>query len=307
MINEDFDMSGIESVNFGISLNPDNNMYFIPTDRPTQLALKNILSDTVDAFDRIEGEWERYEVSEDYGARRRLFADRSSDLMTDLAAVFDAGALDDLANLSDHISNVEFYFAEFTDRLGRKAVAIKKATRLKGTLKSRNKLVRLLNDTLVLIEDDVLRLDQEFDVIITNEHVFIINVRPMEQTAKISENVAAAADIKIQSIHDAIPFLDLSRIKEKIGRHPRMARHAHSISNRNDLARFQRDPIVALAAQHNIKFLELDSGRLQCRVADEAKLLELLDARRYHLDLTGDGGDPYRASARQKVSSGGAE
>jgi len=29
--------------------------------------------------------------------------------------------------------------------------------------------------------------------------------------------------------------------------------------------------------------------------------MELLDARRYHLDLENNGGDPYRASGRQKI------
>src|SRR5690606_16234076 len=85
------------------------------------------------------------------------------------------------------------------------------------------------------------------------------------------------------------------------GKHPRMARHAASVASNPHLANFQRLQIEALAAQHGIKFKELDGGRLQCRVTDEAKLLELLDARRYHLDLQGNGGYPYRASARQRV------
>ena len=135
--------------------------------------------------------------------------------------------------------------------------------------------------------------------------MFILNVRAVEQVAKIVEHVAATAAVKVQAIHDAIPFLDLSRIRDKISRHPRMARHAASIAAHPSLATFQRPFIETMAANHGIKFQQLEDGRLQCRVIDEAKLLELLDARRYHLDLAGNGGDPFRASARQKVSAAG--
>ena len=163
--------------------------------------------------------------------------------------------------------------------------------------------MRLIDDTLVLIQEDVLHLDREFDVIVTDANVFILNPRQAEQVARIVEHVAATATAKIQAIHDAIPFLDLTRIAAKIGKHPRMARHAASVASNPNLGNFQRPQIESLAIRHGIKFTELEGGRLQCRVADEAKLLELLDARRYHLDLHGNGGDPYRATARQRVGA----
>ena len=69
----------------------------------------------------------------------------------------------------------------------------------------------------------------------------------------------------------------------------------------NRRARANSEAVRIVPNLTRIVFNEVD-GRLQCRVTDEAKLLEILDARRYHLDLTDDGGTPYRASARQKVA-----
>ncbi|WP_338445856.1 Kiwa anti-phage protein KwaB-like domain-containing protein [Pelagerythrobacter marensis] len=302
MIDQEFDVQNIADVNFGISLRSNGDMYFIPTDGPTKNTLKETFTNTRNIFEGLPGDWELHDISEDYGARRRIYAPRNNEFMAELSAVYNAGTLDDLTNIQDHAHDVDFYFAEFRDNQQRRAVGIRKATKLKGTLNARNRLVRLVDDTLVLIQDAVLHLDTEFDVIVTDGKVFILNARQTEQVAKIVQHVAATAAAKVQAIHDAIPFLDLSRIAEKIGRHPRMARHAASIAANPNLANFQRPQIEALAVRHGIKFKELYDGRLQCRVTDEAKLLELLDARRYHLDLQGNGGDPYRATGRQRVT-----
>ncbi|WP_108398372.1 Kiwa anti-phage protein KwaB-like domain-containing protein [Devosia submarina] len=303
MIDQQFNFLDITSVNFGVALRSNRHMYFIPTNPGIKTALKQMLRETRNIFLSLSDDWELHDISEDYGARRRIYAPRGGEFMTELSAIYEAGALEDLTNIQDHAHDVDFYFAVFRDNQNRKAVGIRKATKLKGTLNARNRLMRLVDDTLVLIEDDVLHLDTEFDVIIADADVFILNTRPTEQVAKIVERVAETAAEKVQAIHSAIPFLDLSRVAEKIGKHPRMARHAASVASNPNLANFQRSAIEALAAKHGIKFKELDDGRLQCRVADEARLLELLDARRYHLDLHGDGGDPYRATARQRVSN----
>lgn len=302
MIDQDFDFQNITSVNFGVSLRESGDRYFIPTDAATKDALKAMLRATRGAFDGIPGDWELHDISEDYGERRRIYATRDNEFMAELSDVHDAGALQDLTNIQDHVRDIEFYFADFRDDQDRQATGIRKATKLKGTLGARNRLVRLVDDTLRLVRDDVLNLDTEFDVIVTDAHVFILNARQVEQVAKIVAQVAATASVKVQLIHDTVTFLDLSRIVAKIGAHPRMARNAASVASNPNLANFQRPLIEALAGQHGIKFREIENGRLQCRVIDEAKLLELLDARRYHLDLEGDGGDPYRATARQKVS-----
>ncbi|MGO7545438.1 hypothetical protein AB9E34_06655 [Rhizobium leguminosarum] len=209
----------------------------------------------------------------------------------------------DLTNIHEHVSDIDFYFGEFTDIHDRKAIGIRKATQLKGTLSARNRLVRLVNDTVVMIEEETLKLDTQFDVIVTAANVFILHPRNVELVAKISQSVAATAAAKLQIIHDTLAFLDMSRIATAIAKHPQMARHAASIAANPDLGNFQKAKIEEMAGLHGVIFKILPDGRLQCRVQDHAKLLEILDARRYNLDLAGDGGDPYRATARQKVSA----
>jgi hypothetical protein len=229
-----------------------------------------------------------------------VYAARDTDYLSDLSDLFDAGAFDDIANADEHVHNIDYYFAIFHDNQGRKAIGIKKGTQLKGTLGARNRFMRVLDDSLQMVEDKVLKLDREFDAVIMDAHVFMLKVRSVEYIANIVDRVAGAAQHKVQNIHDTIEFLDLSRIRDSIQDHPRMARLAASIAARDDLDQIRQDRVEELAGYHGLVLSNVD-GRLQCRRQDETKLLEILDARRYQLDLTATGPVPYRATGRQKV------
>lgn len=300
MIENEFGFSDIRSVDLAVALRAREQRYFVPTDGAIKEQLKRILQATKASFLQIEIDWERHDISEDYGDRRRVYAARDSDYLADLSGIYNVSHFPDLSNVHEHIQDIEYYFAIFHDNKAQKVVGIKKATQLKTTLGARNRLVRLVDDTLQLIEDDVLRLDRKFDAIIADKVIFMLNVRSVEYLANIVEHVAGAAATKIQQIHDAVTFLDMSRIKGSIGEHPRMARMAASIASRSDLAQIKRERVVELADHHGLVLKKVD-GRLRCRRQDEAKLLEILDARRYHLDLTATQPVPYRATARQRV------
>lgn len=299
MIKASFNDGEIRSADFFAALTQDKR-FFVPTDDGVQNALQAILRETISAFEVLEGDWQQHDVSEDYGERRRVYALRSDPLFQTVSDIFDSGALAELPDLHNHLSELDYYFARFTDHTGRVIVGVKKARTAKAILGAQNKLIRLVDNTLQLIEERVLRLDRTFDALITVDHVFILEPRAMEHIAQIVERVAASAATKVQVIHDTVTFLDLSRVRDKIARHPRLARIAHSVASNPNLGLIQRAAIEELAKAQGLRFKEV-GGRLLCNVADEAKLLEILDSRRYHLDLTATGTIPYRATARQLV------
>lgn len=299
MITAEFNSGDISSADFHAALT-SGERFFVPIDVGVRNALKAILRETVGAFESLEGNWEAHDISEDYGERRRIYTFRTNPLFQTLSDIFDSGALAELPDLQNHLADLDYYFAKFVDHAGRVIVGVKKARNAKATLGAQNKLVRLVDNSLQLIEERVLRLDRTFDVLITTDHVFILEPRPMEQVAQLVQQVAASATAKVQAIHDAVTFLDLSRVREKIGRHPKLARIAHSVASNPNLTLMQRVVIEELARAQGVRFKEVN-GRLLCNVTDEAKLLEVLDARRYHLDLTATGAVPYRATARQAV------
>lgn len=140
MIENDFDIKSIASVNFGVALRSNGNLYFVPTDAGLKAALKEIILGTAVALNAALGDWQAYDISEDYGQRRRVYCNRDNEYMTVFSTLFDAGALDDLTNLSEHVSDIEYYFAEITDNENRRMVGVKKATQFKGTVKAKRRL-----------------------------------------------------------------------------------------------------------------------------------------------------------------------
>src|SRR5690606_20870883 len=109
-------------------LRSNGNLYFVPTDGGLKDSLKDMIASTVNAFNTAEGDWQEYDISEDYGTRRRVFCGRDDEYMAAFSELFDAGALDDLTNLPDHVNDIEFYFTEITDNQNRRMVGVKKAT-----------------------------------------------------------------------------------------------------------------------------------------------------------------------------------
>lgn len=302
MISDVFNDGIIASADFGAKLKGDPYLHFVPTNDQARGALKQMMRETVAAFDRLETDWEALDISEDYGEARRVFAPRASEFMADIAVFYEVGALPELTNLPARLPGLEAYFTVFRDDQDRKAVGLKKAAQFKATLGAEGKLLRLGQDTLTLIDEKVVRLDQTFDAIITDQYVFILSPKRLELLGNYTEKVAATAEQKIQLIHDTVPFLDLSRIKTKIKAHPRMARLAASVAQRPDLAQTEKDFVVEHARLQGVTLKEVD-GRLLCNVSHEMKLLEILDRRRYHMKLTPADPEPFRATGRQRVTT----
>lgn len=302
MISDEFNDGYITSADFGAKLSGNPQLHFVPTNDKARSALKRMIRETVATFDRLDTPWEELDISEDYGGQRRIFVPRNSEYMADIAPYYDVAALPELTDLPQRLPGLEAYFAVFRDDQGRKAVGVKKATQFKATLGAEGKLLRLTQDTLTLIDEKVVRLDPTFDAIVTADHVFILAPRRIELLGNYVEKVAATAEEKVQRIHDTVAFLDLSRIKTKIKAHPRMARLAASVALRPDLADTQMEYVTEHARLQGIPLKEVD-GRLRCNVAHEMKLLEILDRRRYHVKLTPAEPEPFRATARQRVTT----
>src|SRR2546426_481228 len=72
----------------------------------------------------------------------------------------------------DDPATVFCYFARLTDSKGRRLTALRRATQFKGVLKSR--LLRLVTDSLKLVEDHIFKLDRDFDLLIDSANVHIL-------------------------------------------------------------------------------------------------------------------------------------
>lgn len=299
-IREEFNVGTADRVNFGVCIKPDDAYRIAAADAAVQRTLIQILSLTIDTLEGMGGDWEEYDVSEDYGDPRKINMPRADPLAAKLYQLYDMDGLPDVGNIMDHVQNVKFYFAHFWDREGNKAVGLSKTVRFKASLSSNGRLLQWKDNTLKVVDGGVLTLDRFFDAIITNNRVYMAKPRPVEQVADIVEEVAATAQTKIDEIQAAMPFLDLSLIRRDISKHPRLARLAASIAKRTDLGDIKQDKLIEVCEQHAILLRPLD-GLLRPKRTNETALLEVLDDRRYSTQLTEAAAIPFRASGRQKV------
>jgi hypothetical protein len=299
MIEQEFDVNNIASVDFGISL-LDGEAYIVPTDNAIQASLREMLRSTAAIIGSKDDEWVEFSVSEEYSKKRKIYCPRNSEFMEAISEIYDIVDIPDkVFNLSEIVRDVRYYFAIFRDANHNKLVALKRATQFKGILK--NRLISIFDNTLKIVDEEILRLDFNFDLIICCNNVYIEDINAFEALAYLGEMVAAAAEGKLAHIEQIIQFLDLSGIASSIENHPRTAKLAASVASRNDLAAFDREKIESLARAQGILLQVVEGNRLRPKVADRHKLLEILDDRRYVSNLTTADPIPFRARSRQRV------
>ena len=84
------------------------------------------------------------------------------------------------------------YFARFTDNNGERLTAMRRSMEFKGVLRHRHRLVRIVNDTLRMAQDDIFRLDTEFDLLIASDEVRILRPAGFETIGRLQEVIRAA-------------------------------------------------------------------------------------------------------------------
>ncbi len=299
MMEAEFDINTIQSVDFGISVGGGYRV--VPVDGEVQNALKEMLQTTVQNLLAKEEAWEEYSVSEEYSNNRKLYSPRESELMEEMAKIYKQDGFPDIVQMPNSVQDIRFYFAVFRDADSRKLIAVRRAAQFKGFVKARNKLIRVIDNTLKIIHQDVFKLDFSFDVLICDKNIYIEDVKGLEYLAFLTEAIANSAEGKLQKIQAAIPFLDLRAIVADIGSHPRTARLVVSIKFRANLANFDRSKIEAMANAQGMKLITDSAGNLRPRATDRHALMEILDDRRYVSNLTTTDPEPFRAKSRQRV------
>jgi hypothetical protein len=299
MIAHSFSLGEISAVDFGVSLK-DRRKFSVPVGDDVQDSLQSILESSIQRYAEREGDPEEFSASEAYGEEKKIFASLSSELMVEIRSVYEVLSLADMANVNDHIEEVDYYFTRFYDSQGRRLVGFKKASQLKSSLRARGRLVRIRDNSLQLIEDKVLKLDTDFDCIAASENIYILNPKNVELIADIGKIAAQAAASKLSLIESSVSFLDFGGLQETIATRPRTARLVVSVATRTDLADISREQVQHLARQHGVALNETSSGRLSPNPKDCHRFLEILDDRRWSSNLT-SALTPFRAASRSRV------
>ena len=295
----DFDFSGVKIVEFGVGLDDGDDQTFrcVVVDSDIQAALREMATATRKAMQELINKPPKYEPSEKYASLEYVHLPLDDDLAQRMRELYQAHNLPiDGQALSDP-SRVFCYFARMTDKQGRRLTALRRATQFKGVLKSR--LIRLVTDALKLVEDQIFKLDADFDLLIDSQHVHILRPSGFEFAGKLQDAVLAAVPKNIRAIEKDVKFVDFSSIQEYASEHSRAARYLASIRAQN-MKNIDKGALKKACKSTGVDIQEA-KGKIIVPEGSVMDFLEVLDRRRYELELVKGSPERFKAASRQRI------
>ena len=135
---------------FGVGRDTEHGQEFVavPVDAEVQTALAEMVQTTWESMEKTEGDPEKYEPSEKHASTEHLYLPLDNDLAAPIRELHQSAQLPIDASALADASSVFCYFARFADTKGRRLTAVRRASQFKGILRSKNRLVRMVDDTL---------------------------------------------------------------------------------------------------------------------------------------------------------------
>jgi hypothetical protein len=297
-----FDLASVVLTEFGVGRDTDGERSFaiVPIDSQVQEALREMAEETRDSLDSSEEDPQPYEPSERYGSHEQLFISIADDLVTEFKNLHQAKNLATDTDALSEPNDLFCYFARFTDAKKRRLTAVRRATQFKGVLKSR--LIRILSDTLQLVQDPTFKLDNDFDMLIDSTTIYILRPSGFEFVGRLQEAIREAVAGNIQQISKDLPFVNLGNIAEYAAGHTRAARHLASIRSQGEAKNVSQKLLRKACKTHSIE-LHIKDGIISVAAGSEMGFLDVLDRRRYEQELIEGATEIYKASNRRKVTS----
>jgi hypothetical protein len=295
-----FDRANVVHVEFGVGLEEDLETIFafVPVGADVQSAIREMVAATIEAMGEHDGQPARYDPADKHAAIEYLTIPLGDELARPLRELHES------ANLAVDVSAIDdpralfCYFAKLRDSKGRALTAVRRATQFKGTVGKR--LIRFLTNALRMIESDVFRLDNDFDLLMDSRAVHILRPSGFEALASARDAILEAAPSNASAIGGDMRFLNLENISDYAGRHPRAARLLASIRGSGNSRDISPSALKSLCRSNGVKYKTI-RGEIVVDDGHELAFLEVLDRRRYELELVEGKSERYRAESRRAV------
>lgn len=297
----DFDLDDADAVvEFGLGIEEGGDIVFytVPVGAEVKNELLAMVRRTCGEMDAFEEGERPYSPAEKHGATEYLVVSAGGDFDAPFRKLHDAEDLEEDTEALLESDGMLSYFVRLIDDVGRRLTAIRRATYFKGILRSRGRLVRLFDDTLMVVEDDVFKLDTDFDLLVDSTATHIWRPTAFEFLGGLKQAVLDAVPTNVEAIQQDLPFVNLASIEEYATSHVRAARYLASIRTQ-ELSGLDRDALLNLCRKTGVP-VENQGGVL---VPGDNKIgfLEVLDRRRYELELVRGQPERFRAGSRDRI------
>lgn len=297
-----FNYENVKVTEFGLGMDDQNRAFiFVPVDEAVQSSLIDMVEETQKQMEQKEDHPSEYEPSEKYSSIEYLTLSLSNELVKELKILHESVNLDENINAFNDMERCFAYFVKLTDDNDNRVTAVRRSTQFKTLIKKRNRLVQYVDNTLTELNDTVFKLDNDFDFIIQNDLINILRPSGLEFTAQLQRAVMEAVPGNIAIIEKEISFVDFQSISKYAQLHPRAARYIASIKSLSEASNVSHHKLHEYCKKTNVQVNEID-GKMHIDDSQVMGFLEILDRRRYEIDLVDDAKpEVYRAPSRNRV------
>lgn len=298
----DFDLNNVTCFEFGVGreVEQNNQQYFevVPIDTTVQTALLEMVSNTLGIMQNHSSNLNIYQPSEKHAGIEYLYLPLSNELAQTMKSLHEATNITINSDALNNSTEIFCYFARFTDQAGKKLTALRRAIQFKGVLK--NKLIKICDDSLKIVEDKIFKLDTDFDLLIDNTNIYMIRPSAFEFAGKLQEAILQAVPMNIASIAADLTYVDFRGLQTYAEQRPRAARYIASIKSQAETKNINKDRLKLLC-QHTGVSLGEEHGKILVNAGHELAFLEVLDRRRYRLELIDGQAENFKAASRSKI------
>lgn len=304
----DFDLAQLDSVEdlepieFGVGRDTEDGERFsrIPVDHEVQNTLAEMVLDTWTAITTQEfGEGGEYSPSDKHGSTEYLTVGLDSPLADWFGTLYHATFEPDAAALSEP-AEIFCYFARVQSGDGRKVLGVRRATQFKGILKAQGRLLRWIDDSFYVVEDEVFKLDEDFDLLVDSSRVHILRPTGFELLGQLQQVILAGVVENVRTVQADLSYVDFSTIEAYARTHPRAARYLASISSQGGALDIDRRLLVRVCRTTGVDIQSNGNG-VSVPAASVLGFLEVLDRRRFEIELVQGTPERYRATGRSKI------
>jgi hypothetical protein len=295
----DFDFARVRATEFGVGRDDHGgqSFCFIPVDGDVQAALREMAEATWQAMDEMNDSPPSYEPSEKYAGTEYVQLPLQDDFGTSMRELHQANNLPINAMALSDPGKIYCYFARLMDQQGRRLTALRRATQFKGVLRSR--LIRLVTDALKLVEDKIFKLDNDFDLLIDATDIHILRPSGFEFASGLQEAVLDAVPENVKFIQRDLKFVDFTSVQAYASKHPRAARYLASIRSQ-DTKNVDKGALKKLCKSTGVT-IGTSNGKITVEESHVMGFLEVLDRRRYELELVKGSAERFKAASRRRI------
>lgn len=297
----DFDLENVSVTEFGVGRDDGDGQTFVslPVDANVQGALREMVQATWDAMQNDKDGPTRYQPSEKHGSTEYLTLPLGDALATSVRELHEATNLNIDNGALAEPADVFCYFARLTDKKKRRVTALRRASQFKGVLKKR--LIRLVSDSLKLIDDNVFKLDSDFDLLVDSANVHIRRPSGFEFAGRLQQAILEAVPENIKAMRKDLAFVDFDGIEAYAGKHPRAARYLASIRGQEEITSIDKSLLKKRCKEAGVEVVESE-GKISVVEGHQIAFLEVLDRRRFQITLVKEKPEQYRAPSRKRIN-----